>query len=51
MKDREKGPGRPVPPPADLVIYREDMPYEKLCLCEYLRELPENPVIEQTPPK
>jgi hypothetical protein len=51
MKDREKGLSRPVPTPRDLVIYKEDAPYQKLCLCDYLRELPENPAIEQAPPK
>lgn len=51
MKDCEKGLSCAVPTPRDLVIYREDAPYEKLYLCEYLRELPENPAIEQAPPK
>jgi hypothetical protein len=51
MKDREKGLGCPVPAPRNLVIYEEDAPYEKLCLCDYLRELSENQAIEQTPPK
>ncbi len=51
MKDREKGLICRVPPPPDLMIYKEDAPYEKLCLCEYLRELPENPATELAPPK
>jgi hypothetical protein len=51
MKDREKGLSRPAPTPPELAKYPEDAPYQKICLCEYLRDLPENPEIEQAPPK
>ncbi|OPY67467.1 MAG: hypothetical protein A4E57_02292 [Syntrophorhabdaceae bacterium PtaU1.Bin034] len=35
-----------LPEPGDMVAYRAEGAYEKLHLCHYLRELPENPITE-----
>ena len=32
--------------PRDMSIYRAEGVYQRLCLCDYLRDLPENPVVE-----
>jgi hypothetical protein len=34
------------PVPQGLCVYRLDGVYQKLCLCDYLRDLPEDPVAE-----
>jgi hypothetical protein len=46
MKEREKAHPRVATAPRDMTVYRTCGVYQKLLLCEYLRELPEYPVTE-----
>jgi hypothetical protein len=47
MKEKPKTAGMDeAGAPRNMSIYRTEGVYQRLCLCEYLRDLPENPVVE-----
>lgn len=46
MKDPEKAKAFGTIAPPHMVVFRESGVYQRLHLCEYLRELPEYPVTE-----